>query len=366
MQAKKRMGRPSRHIELTSEQKENLERWARGRTVSHQLVTRAKIILLCAESRGSGAIAAEVGVDARTVTKWRTRFAKGGIESLADRARPKTERRLSDEKVEEVVRTTLQTTPPGQTHWSTRQLAKKLGVSQSSVSRVWRAFKLQPHRQGSFTLSTDDFFVEKVRDVVGLYMNPPDNAIVLCVDEKSQIQALERSQPVLPMVFGKPARKTHTYLRHGTTTLFAALDIATGKVIGECHRRHRAVEFRKFLNTIDKAVPSELEVHVVMDNYATHTAPEIQRWLKRHPRFHFHFTPTYSSWLNQVERWFALLTERAIKRGVHRNTQQLEQAIREYLDAHNDDPKPFVWRKSADEIIAAVARHCRGVLELAE
>ena len=223
-----------------------------------------------------------------------------------------------------MIRTTLETKPSGQTHWSTRQLAAKLGVSQSSVSRVWRAFRIQPHRQETFTLSTDDFFVEKVRDVVGLYMNPPDHAVVLCVDEKAQVQALERLQPVLPMVFGVPERKTPQYLRHGTTTLFAALDIATGKVIGECHRRHRAIEFRSFLDTIDKAVPAELDVHVVVDNYATHSAPEIERWLARHTRFHFHFTPTYSSWLNQVERWFALLSERALRRGVHRSTWELE------------------------------------------
>lgn len=366
MQAKKRTGRPSRIIELEAEQKTDLERWARGRTVSYQLVRRAKIILLCAEGLGTSEVAARVGVSSRTVTKWRTRFSQGGVEALTDLTRPKTKRKLSDETIEEVVKTTLNTTPKGQTHWSTRQLAQKLGVSQSSVGRIWRAFKLQPHRQGTYTLSTDDFFVEKVRDVVGLYMSPPDNAVVLCVDEKSQIQALERGQPVLPMLFGQPKRVTPSYLRHGTTTLFAALDIATGKVIGECHKQHRAIEFRKFLNTIDKSVAKELDVHIVMDNYATHSAPEIQRWLKRHRRFHFHFVPTYSSWLNQVERWFALLTERAIKRGVHRSTKELEQAIREFLEAHNEDPKPFVWRKSADQIIAAVARHCQRVLDLAE
>jgi transposase len=258
----------------------------------------------------------------------------------------------------------LQTKPEGQTHWSTRQLAKRLGVSQSSVSRVWRAFHLKPHRQVTFRLSTDDFFVEKVRDVVGLYMSPPDNAVVLCVDEKSQIQALERGQPVLPMVFGQPERRTPQYLRHGTTTLFAALDIATGKVIGECRRRHRAVEFCAFLKTIDAQVPSELEVHLVMDNYATHSAPEVKRWLNKHPRFHCHFVPTYSSWLNQVERWFALITERSIRRGVHRTTEALEKSIREYIRVHNEDPKPFVWTKSADEIIASVARHCQRQLDL--
>ena len=234
------------------------------------------------------------------------------------------------------------------------------------MSRVWRAFKLQPHRQSTFTLSTDDFFVEKVRDVVGLYMSPPDNAVVLCVDEKSQIQALERKQPVLPMIFGKPERKTPSYLRHGTTTLFAALDIATGAVLGRTYPHHRAIEFRKFLNAINRQVPDDLDVHLVIDNYATHSAPEIQRWLKRHKRFHFHFIPTYSSWLNQVERWFALLTTRAIKRGVHRSTSELERSIREFVDQHNEDPKPFIWTKTADQIIAAVQRHCQTLLDLRE
>ena len=318
----------------------------------------------CAEGMGTKEVASAVGLNERTVTKWRTRFAAGGIAALHDLPRPKTSRKLSDEKVEEIIRRTLQTKPKGQTHWSTRQLADVLGVSPSSVGRVWRAFKLQPHRQSSFTLSTDDFFVEKVRDVVGLYMNKPDNAVVLCVDEKSQIQALERGQPILPMVFGQPERKTPNYLRHGTTTLFAALDIATGRVIGECHARHRAIEFRKFLNTIDRSTPKDLDVHLVMDNYSTHSAPEIQRWLKRHPRFHFHFVPTYSSWLNQVERWFALLTERAIKRAAHRSTRELRRAIVDYLEAHNEDPKPFIWTKTADDIIAAVTRHAQHVLNL--
>ena len=332
--------------------------------MSHQLVLRARIILLCAEGRGTGDVAREVGTAAATVSKWRKRFARDGIAGLSDLPRPNIDRKLSDEKVEEIVRWTLNQKPKAQTHWSTRQLARKLGVSQSSVSRVWRAFRLQPHREGTFTLSTDDFFVEKVRDVVGLYMNPPDNAVVLCVDEKSQVQALERGQPVLPMLFGQPERRTPQYLRHGTTTLFAALDIATGNVIGECHRRHRSVEFRAFLNALDREIPKDLEVHVVLDNYATHSTPTIKRWRSRHPRFHFHFVPTYSSWLNQVERWFALLTERALKRGVHRSTYELEQAIRGFIEAHNEDPKPFVWRKTADQIIAAVTRHCQRTLDL--
>lgn len=360
------MGRPLTPVWLSDAERADLERWSRGRTVSHWLVMRARIVLACAEGKGPDDVAGELGVSVATVSKWKRRFLAGRLSALHDLPRPNVDRKLSDEKVEELIRTTLQTTPDGQTHWSTRQLADRLGVSQASVSRVWRAFKLQPHRQGTFTLSTDDFFVEKVRDVVGLYMNPPDNALVLCVDEKSQIQALERRQPVLPMVFGKPQRRTPQYLRHGTTTLFAALDIATGEVIGECYPQHRAIEFRKFLNKIDKQTPEDLEIHLVMDNYATHSTPEIQRWLKRHRRFHFHFVPTYSSWLNQVERWFALLTERAIKRGVFRSTRELEQAIRDFIEQHNDDPKPFIWTKTAEQIIAAVARHSQQVLAFNE
>ena len=361
-----RVGRPAQKIVLSDEERSDLERWARGRTVSFQLVQRARIILECAAGLGTTEVAKKLGLAVSTVSKWRSRFLRDRTKALHDLPRPKTERKLEDEIVEEVVRLTLQTKPKGQTHWSTRQLAQKLGVSQTSISRIWRAFRLQPHRKTTFTLSTDDFFVEKVRDVVGLYMNPPDNAVVFCVDEKSQVQALERTQPVLPMVLGQPERHTPQYLRHGTTTLFAALDIATGEVLGECHRRHRSIEFRKFLNTIDKSVPDGLDVHLVMDNYATHSTPEIQRWLRRHPRFHFHFVPTYSSWLNQVERWFALLTERCLRRGSHRSTQALETAIRMHIDASNDDPKPFVWKKTADEIIAAVERHCRYTLRQQE
>lgn len=364
MKPTKRSGRPHREISLDEEDRATLERWARGRTVSHQLVQRAKAILLCATGLSSPEVAEQLRLHKCTVSKWRNRFADGGIGNIHDKSRPNTDRKIQDEKVEEIIRTTLDTTPAGQTHWSTRQLSKKLGVSQSSVSRIWRAFKLQPHRQGTFTLSTDEFFVEKVRDVVGLYMNKPDNAVVLCVDEKSQIQALERLQPVLPMVFGQLNRKTPGYLRHGTTTLFAALDITTGKVIGKCYPKHRAIEFKKFLNTINRSVPKHLDIHIIMDNYATHSTPEIQRWLACHKRFHFHFTPTYSSWLNQVERWFALLTERALKHGVHRSTQQLESAIRAFLKAHNENPKPFVWKKNADQIIASVQRHCQHVLDM--
>jgi len=360
----RRVGRPPFKIVLSQQERADLERWKRGRTVSRQLAFRARLILMCADGMGTVEVAEKLGASCATVSKWRKRFSQVGIDGLSDLPRPKTSRKLADDHVEEIVVTTLQSMPKGQTHWSSRQLAEKLGVSQSSVARVWRAFGLKPHRQGTFTLSTDDFFVEKVRDVVGLYMSPPDNAVVLCVDEKSQVQALERGQPVLPMVFGQPERRTPQYLRHGTTTLFAALNTATGEVIGQCQQRHRSVEFRKFLNTIDKRVPTDCDVHLVMDNYATHSTPEIQRWLRRHKRFHFHFVPTYSSWLNQVERWFGLLTERALRRGVHRSTRELEADIRTFIEEHNKDPKPFVWTKSADAIIAAVTRHCQRTLDL--
>jgi transposase len=364
MQTKTRMGRPPCRVEPTQEDIETLTRWSKGRTVSAQLVQRANIILLCAAGKGTNEVAKEVGVTPTTVSKWRKRFSLHGAAGLGDLTRPKTSRKLSDEKVEEILRATIETTPRGQTHWSTRQLAKKAGVCQSSVSRIWRAFGLKPHRVKTFRLSTDDFFVEKVRDVVGLYMSPPDNAVVLCVDEKSQIQALERGQPVIPMLLGHPKQQTPQYLRHGTTTLFAALNVATGEVIGECHSQHRAVEFRKFLNTINRAVPKGLEVHVILDNYATHSSPMIKRWLEKHRHFHFHFTPTYSSWLNQVERWFGLLTERALRQGVHCSTRELKLAIHAYLDAHNEEPKPFIWHKTADQIIASVARHSQRVLDI--
>jgi transposase len=355
-------GRPKATLILTDDERQTLERYANGRTVSAGLAQRARIVLLCAEGQLSKEVAAVVGVSQQMVCKWRKRFVEARIDGLCEAPRPNVHRKLSDEKVEQVIQLTLHGSPDQATHWSTRLMEKKTGISRSTISRIWRAFRLKPHRRGTFTLSTDDFFVEKVRDIVGLYMNPPDNAVVLCVDEKSQIQALNRRQPVLPMVFGQPERATPTYFRHGTTTLFAALDVATGKVIGECHEQHRSIEFRKFLNTIDKAVPAELAVHIIVDNYATHSHPIIKRWLKRHPRFQIHFTPTYSSWLNMVERWFALLTERQIKRGVHRSTLELEGAILDYVEHNNVDPKPFVWTKTADEIIASVARFCQRTL----
>lgn len=286
---------------------------------------------------------------------WRKRFAARRLGGLADEKRPGPARTVTDEHVEDVIVRTLETTPEGATHWSTREMAKQSGLSQSTVSRIWRTFGLKPHQVDTFKLSKDPQFIEKVRDVVGLYLDPPERAIVLCVDEKSQIQALDRSAPVLPMMPGMPERRTHDYLRGGVTTLFAALNAATGEVIGSLHRRHRAVEFKKFLAKLDKEVPAGLDVHLICDNYATHKTPAIQKWLLTHPRFHMHFTPTSSSWLNQVERWFGLLTDQQIRRGVHKNVQALEKDIRDWITHWNEDPKPFTWTKSADEILERLA-----------
>jgi transposase len=286
-------------------------------------------------------------------------FVGRQLDGLLDEPRPGAPRRITDAQIEAVVRKTLETTPRDATHWSTRAMATKTGLSQTTISRIWRAFALQPHRTETFKLSQDPLFIDKVRDIVGLYLAPPDKALVLCVDEKAQIQALDRSQPLLPMRPGQVARRTHDYKRHGTTSLFAALDVQTGRVVGECHRRHRSVEFRKFLDTIEANVPPDLAVHLILDNYGTHKTALIRRWLAKRPRFHLHFTPTGASWLNLVERWFALLTEKQLRRGVHRSTRELETAIRHYLAISNESPKPFLWTKTADEILESVARFCR-------
>ncbi len=364
MTTRRRAGRhPLLDLQLTEAEKAELERYARGRTVSQALALRSRMILRCATGERLIDIASDLGVTADTIGKWRKRFISLRVAGLSDLPKPNVHRKLADERVEEIIRTTLDSLPKGSTHWSTRKLARKMGVSQSSVSRVWRAFQLKPHRTRTFTLSTDEFFVEKVRDVVGLYMSPPDHAIVLCLDEKSQIQALERTQPILPLVFGQSERATATYERHGTTNLFAALDIKTGKVIGECYPLKRAKEFRRFLDRVDQDVAAALDVHLVVDNSSIHSTPEISRWLKRHPRFHMHFIPTYSSWLNLVERWFAKLTNDALRRGSHLDTAELRAAIGRYIAETNDEPKPFVWTKSADEIIASVARFCSRTLD---
>jgi transposase len=352
-------GRPKAVLMVTALERETLEQWARRRKTAQALAQRARIVLACAMGASNTAVATRLDISGQMVGKWRARFIARRLDGLLDEPRPGTPRRISDDHVEKVVTLTLETMPRDATHWSTRAMAARSGLSQTTVRRVWHAFGLQPHRAESFKLSKDPLFVEKVRDIVGLYLAPPDKALVLCVDEKSQIQALDRSQPLLPMRPGQVERRAHDYRRHGTTSLFAALDVKTGAVIGECHRRHRSQEFRQFLDTIEANVPPHLAVHLVLDNYGTHKTALIRRWLAKRPRFHVHFTPTSASWLNLVERWFALLTEKQLRRGVHRSTRELEAAIKRYLALHNEAPKPFVWTKTADEILESVARFCR-------
>ena len=353
-----RTGRPIPVLSLTEAEQETLQNWARRPKSAQALALRARIVLRCAEGMTNTAVARQVQVRSQTVGKWRQRFVERRLDGLLDEPRPGTPRKVSDADVERALTMTLESTPKDATHWSTRSLAKQAGLSRSTVGRIWHAFALQPHRSETFKLSKDPLFIDKVRDIVGLYMDPPDRALVLCVDEKSQIQALNRTQPLLPMRPGQVERRTHDYARHGTTSLFAALDVKTGTVIGEFHRRHRSLEFRKFLDTIDQAVPSDLDVHLILDNYGTHKTAPVRRWLAKRPRFHVHFTPTSASWINLVERWFAALTEKQIRRGVHRSVRELETAIQQYLDVSNGSPKPFVWTKSADEILASVARFC--------
>jgi len=354
-------GRPKAPLVLTDEERETLVRWSRRRKSAQSLALRARIVLACAEGKTNKAVAEELRVWPQTVTKWRGRFVRERLEGLSDEPRPGAPRTITDEQVEAVVVATLEELPKDATHWSRALMAKRSGLSKSTVGRIWKAFGLKPHLTDTFKLSTDPQFIEKVRDVVGLYLDPPERALVLCVDEKSQIQALDRSQPVLPMMPGMPERRTHDYLRNGTSSLFAALDVATGRVIGSVHRRHRAVEFKKFLAKLDKQVPAELGVHLVCDNYATHKTDTIQRWLAAHPRFHLHFVPTSSSWLNQVERWFSELTTKLLQRGVHNNVQQLEADIRNWIATWNENPRPFVWTKTADEILGSLAHYCQRI-----
>ncbi len=353
-----RPGPKPKAIELTAEEHGRLLEWTRRQKTAQALALRARIVLSSQQALSNLEIARQLRVTRGTVGKWRARFVKARLDGLLDEPRPGAPRTISDEKVERVIAKTLHEQPRDATHWSSRRMAKVTGLSQTAVMRIWHAFGLQPHRTETFKLSTDPLFIEKVRDIVGLYLNPPDRALVLCVDEKSQIQALDRTQPILPMMPGVPERRTHDYSRHGTTTLFAALNVASGKVIGELHRRHRSREFLAFLRTIEEAVPQKLDVHLVMDNYGTHKTPSVKSWLARHPRFHVHFTPTSASWLNQVERWFAMLTERQIRRGTHRSTVELEQAIRSYLDRYNRKPTPFAWTKTADQILESLKRFC--------
>jgi transposase len=358
-----RMGRPVAELVITAEEKGALERWSRRPKSAQALARRSRIVLECAQGESNTAVARKLGITKQTVGKWRSRFLERRLDGLLDEPRPGTPRKVGDEEVERVLTLTLESTPRDATHWSTRSLAAEAGLSRSTVSRIWRAFALQPHRSETFKLSKDPLFVEKVRDIAGLYLNPPERALVLCVDEKSQIQALDRTQPLLPMRPGQVERRTHDYKRHGTTSLFAALDVKTGKVIGEFHRRHRSAEFRKFLDTIDQAVPSRLDVHLVMDNYGTHKTAVIRNWLAKRPRFHVHFTPTSASWINLVERWFAALTEKQIRRGTHRSVRELETAIKRYLALTNESPRPFVWSKTADEILDSIARFCKRTSE---
>ena len=355
------MGRPIPPLHLSNDERETLERWAGRRKTAQALAFRARLILACAEGKKNGDVATAFRVTRPTVGKWRGRFITRRLDGLLDEPRPGAPRQITDREVERVITKTLESIPKDATHWSTRSMAKTAGLTQSAVSRIWRAFALQPHRTETFKLSKDPLFIEKVRDIVGLYLDPPDRALVLCVDEKSQIQALDRTQPILPMRPGQIERRTHDYTRHGTTSLFAALDVKTGQVIGECHRRHRAIEFRKFLDTIEDAVPPDLDLHLILDNYGTHKTPMIRRWLAKRPRYHLHFTPTRASWMNLVERWFAALTEKQLRRSVHRSTRELEWAIERYLEITNEHPKPFKWTKTADQILATVARFCKRI-----
>jgi len=348
-------------IELSADERARLEAWSRRRSTAQALALRSRIVLAAADGLSNSEIVERESVSRPTVAKWRNRFADSRLEGLLDEPRPGRPRTVTDEQVEAIVITTLESKPKDATHWSTRSLAAHLRLSQNAVWRAWQAFGLQPHRQEKFKLSTDPQFVEKVYDICGLYLNPPERAVVLCVDEKSQIQALDRTQPILPMLPGTPERATHDYKRHGTSSLYAALDLATGKVIGSLHQRHRAAEFLKFLKTIDQQVPAHLDVHLVLDNSSTHKTPKIHRWLAAHPRFHLHFTPTSSSWLNLVERWFAELTSKQLKRGAHRSVRALNADIRAWIETWNENPRPYVWTKPAEQILDSIARYCKRI-----
>ena len=358
-------GPQAARIVLTPEERDALTRWARRRSTAQALALRARIVLACADRPDvpHGVLAREFGVHRATVGAWRNRFAARRLEGLKDDPRTGAPRRISDADVERAIATTLEQAPAKGTHWSTRGLAQAVGLSRSTVGRIWQAFGLEPHRSETFKLSTDPLFVEKVRDIVGLYLDPPVRALVLCVDEKPQIQAVEGTAPVLPMRPGQPERRTHDYVRHGTRDLFAALDVRAGTVIGEVHQRHRSVEFRQFLDTVDANTPPDLDLHLVLDNAATHKTALIKRWVLKRPRVHLHFTPTSASWLNLVECWFSLLQRRALARAAFASTEALEAALRDYIAVTNAAPRPFVWTKAADEILASVARFCRRTSE---
>jgi len=348
-------------IVLSDGERGQLEAWTRRRTSAQALAQRSRIVLAAAEGLKNTEIAERVGVSRNTAAIWRERFAARRLDGLTDEPRPGRPRTITDEQVDLVITTTLESSPKDATHWSTRSMAREVGLTQTAVSRIWRAFGLQPHRQDTFKLSKDPLFVDKVHDVVGLYLNPPERAVVLCVDEKSQIQALDRTAPILPMLPGVPERATHDYKRAGTSSLYAALDLTTGKVIGALHSRHRAIEFKQFLQTIDREVPDHLDVHLVLDNSSTHKTPAIRNWLLAHPRFVMHFTPTSSSWLNLVERWFGELTSKLLKRGTHRSVRDLNTDIRAWIQTWNHNPRPYVWTKTADQILDSIRRYCQRI-----
>jgi transposase len=358
-------GRPTAPLVLTEEERLSLESLTSRRKTAQALALRARIVLACAAGKKNTEVAAELRIHPATVGKWRARFVADRLDGLFDEPRPGPARTITDDQVEKVVIKTLEEKPVDATHWSSRSMAQATGMSQSAIVRIWNAFGLQPWRAESFKLSTDPLFIDKLYDICGLYLDPPERAVVLCVDEKSQIQALDRAQPILPLMPGTPERRSHDYVRHGTTSLFAALDMATGEVIGSTHRRHRAIEFKKFLEIIDAEVPAHLDVHLILDNYGTHKTPLIHRWLLRHPRFHLHFTPTSSSWLNMVERWFAELTNKKIRRGAHRSIRQLERDIREWIELWNQNPRPYIWVKPAEQILASIARYCQRIYDSA-
>jgi len=356
------MGRPLRPLEVSADTRAELRSLARSRSLPAGLVSRAEIVLLCADGVDNKTVAETVGTSRQTVGKWRERFRTQGLMGLYDERRPGKPRTIEDDEIMLLLKNTLETKPAdGSTHWSCRSMADATGLSKSTVQRVWSAFGVQPHRQKNFKLSTDPFFVEKVHDIVGLYLNPPDHAMVLCVDEKSQTQALERTQPLLPLGLGYVEGVTHGYIRHGTTTLFAALDVASGHVLAQCKPRHRHQEFLSFLKHIDAHVPPDLDIHLIVDNYGTHKHAKVKRWIAARPRYHLHFTPTYSSWLNQVEIWFNIITQKAIRRGSFSSVTELKNKIRHFTDSYNPDARPFLWTATADSIIGKIQRLCTAI-----
>ncbi|NQW71131.1 MAG: IS630 family transposase [Actinobacteria bacterium] len=351
-----RTGRPKTELIVSDEEREQLLRWSRRAKSAQALALRSRIVLGCGDGLDNPVVAGLVGCSTNTVSKWRARFALDRLDGLVDEPRLGRPPTITAEQVEEVVVATLESTPKNATHWSRAKMADRSGLSKSTIGRIWKAFDLTPHREDGFKLSNDPQFVEKVYDIVGLYVNPPEAAVVYCVDEKSQVQALARSQPAFPMMPGMPEKRTHDYARHGTTSLFAAFNIADGTVISSIHRRHRSIEFKKFLAKIDAEVPDGLQVHLVCDNYSTHKSPTVLTWLAAHPRFHMHFTPTYSSWINQVERFFAFITADLLQRSDHRSVQALENDIRNWVKAWNENPKPFIWTKPAEQILESLSR----------